>query len=254
MNRGVSLLLAAFGSLIVATIYIAHRDFDGLVDRKYYESGSNAFSELEEEARLGFAAVLDGRFRTGNNRVRAVLSTSAGPLRGARVRLDTMRPGGTSEDRSFEMTEETPGVYAADVPLPVPGSWIVALAADAGKLHPRRRWTIEAAPGETPGTFRGAAGGKEVVLAISPWPPPAMREIDFTLTLPGYSGTSPPTIDLSMAGMDMGRNRVDLSPGAGGRYRGTGVFVRCPSGRHDWEATVNVPGAGKAVFRIAVAD
>jgi hypothetical protein len=32
------------------------------------------------------------------------------------------------------------------------------------------------------------------------------------------------------------------------------VFVRCPSGRHDWEATVNVPGAGKAVFRIAVAD
>ena len=46
----------------------------------------------------------------------------------------------------------------------------------------------------------------------------------------------------------MGRNRVDLSRGEDGRYRGTGVFVRCPSGRGDWEATVTAPGAGKAVF------
>ena len=52
----------------------------------------------------------------------------------------------------------------------------------------------------------------------------------------------------------MGRNRVDLYLGPDGRYRGTGVIVRCPSGRHDWEATVTAPGAGKAVFRFAVAD
>jgi hypothetical protein len=32
------------------------------------------------------------------------------------------------------------------------------------------------------------------------------------------------------------------------------VFVRCPSGRHDWEATVTAPGVGKAVFHVAVAD
>jgi len=56
-----------------------------------------------------------------------------------------------------------------------------------------------------------------------------------------------------MAGMEMGRNRVDLSRGEDGRYRGTGVLVRCPSGRRDWEATVTLPGAGKAVFRFAVA-
>ena len=104
------------------------------------------------------------------------------------------------------------------------------------------------------GVLRGAAGGQEVFIAISPWPPRAMREVDFTVTLPGYGGTASPSIDLSMTGMEMGRNRVDLSRGTDGRYRGTGVIVRCPSGRNDWEATVTAPGAGKAVFRFAVDD
>ena len=107
---------------------------------------------------------------------------------------------------------------------------------------------------ETAGVLRGAAGGQEVLLAIAPWPPGTMREVDFIVTLPGYAGSAPPSVDLSMTGMEMGRNRVDLSRGADGRYRGTGVFVRCPSGRSDWEATVTAPGAGKAVFRFAVAD
>jgi len=102
--------------------------------------------------------------------------------------------------------------------------------------------------------LRGAAGGQEVLLSITPWPPIAMREVEFTASLPGYAGKASPYVDLSMAGMEMGRNRVDLSRGPDGRYRGTGVFVRCRSGRHDWEATVTAPGAGKAVFRIAVAD
>jgi hypothetical protein len=106
----------------------------------------------------------------------------------------------------------------------------------------------------TEGVLRGDAGGQEVLLSITPWPPRAMREVDFTATLPGYAGKASPYVDLSMAGMEMGRNRVDLSLGADGRYRGTGVFVRCPSGRHDWEATVTAPGVGKAVFHVAVAD
>jgi len=107
---------------------------------------------------------------------------------------------------------------------------------------------------ETAGALGGSIGGQEILLSITPWPPPAMREVDFTVSLPGYAGDVPPFVDLSMTGMEMGRNRVDLSRGTDGRYRGKGVFVRCPSGRHDWEATVTAPGAGKAVFRFAVAD
>jgi hypothetical protein len=54
--------------------------------------------------------------------------------------------------------------------------------------------------------------------------------------------------------MDMGRNRVPLVRGADGLYRGTGVFVRCASGGREWEASVTVPGRGKAVFRVELAD
>ena len=110
-------------------------------------------------------------------------------------------------------------------------------------------------PGADPErVLRGAAGGQEVLLSMTPWPPVAMREVGFTVSLPGYAGTGSPHVDLSMEGMEMGRNRVDLRLGADGRYRGTGVFVRCSSGRRDWKATVTAPGAGKAVFRFAVAD
>ena len=119
-----------------------------------------------------------------------------------------------------------------------------------------RSWDglVERRDSETAVVLRGAVDGQEVLLSITPWPPPTMREVDFTVSLTGYAGKASPYVDLSMTGMEMGRNRVDLSRGDDGRFRGTGVFVRCPSGRRDWEATVTAPGAGKAVFRFAVAD
>jgi len=247
-------LFGAFALLMGATIYIAHRSYDGLVDRRYFEAASTTFAEREAEARAGFAISLPDRYRTGKNRFRTVLSTGSGPLRGARVTLDVLRNEGPRDDRSFALREETPGAYSADVTLPVPGQWTFSLVVDADRLRARRRWTAVALPADGAGTLRGTAGGQEILLSLSPWPPRTMREVDFTVSLPGYAGTASPLVDLSMAGMEMGRNRVDLSRGADGRYRGTGVFVRCPSGRGDWEATVTAPGAGKAVFRFAVAD
>jgi hypothetical protein len=43
-----------------------------------------------------------------------------------------------------------------------------------------------------------------------------------------------------MAGMHMGDNVVALAPAGPGRYSGTAVLVRCPSGRRDWKTTVAV--------------
>jgi len=254
MKRLVAGLFVGFALLMGATIYIAHRSYDGLVDRRYYRAGSDEFAEREAETRAEFTATLPDRYRAGESRFRAVLSTSAGPLRGARVTLDAMRIEGPRHDRSYVLREVSPGKYDADVHLPLPGRWTFSLSVDADRLHARRRWTAEAKPSDAAGVLRGAAGGQVVLLSITPWPPRAMREVDFTVSLPGYAGEDPTYVDLSMAGMEMGRNRVDLSRGADGRYRGTGVIVRCPSGRHDREATVTAPGAGKAVFHIAVAD
>jgi len=254
VKRLIGGLFAAFALATGATIYIAHRSWDGLVDRRYSEAGANEFAEREAEARAGFTATLPDRYRAGENRFRAVLSTSSGPLRGARVTLDAMRIEGPRDDRSFPLREESPGAYAADVFLPLPGQWTFSLSVDAEPLHARRRWTAEAKPSDAEGVLRGVLGGREVLLSITPWPPRAMRELDFAATLPGYAGKASPYVELSMEGMEMGRNRVDLSRGADGRYRGAGVIVRCPGGRRDWEATVTAPGTGKAVFHLVVAD
>ena len=254
MKRLVGGLIAAFALLMGATIYIAHRSWDGLVDRRYSEAASNEFTAREEESREGFTVDVTERYRAGNNRILATLATSAGPLRSARVTLDTMRIEGTRHDRTWLLQEVSPGKYGADVNFPLPGRWVLSLSVDAGRLHPRRRWAAVVPPSDAAGALRGSIEGREVLLSITPWPPGSMREVDFIVSLQGYAGTASPYVDLSMPGMEMGRNRVDLSRGADGRYRGKGVFVRCPSGRRGWEATVTAPGAGKAVFHLDVAD
>lgn len=261
MRRVAAGILAGFAVLLAVTIVIAHRSHEGLVERDYYESATWEFAGREEEARAGFRVTLPDRYRAGESRFAALLETGEGPLRGARVTLAAMRPSGTGEDGSFELREESPGRYEADILLPRPGRWMLSLAVDAGRFRARRRFTVVAVPDGpatgTPlpsGTFRSAAGTQDVTLSISPWPPRAMRELSFAVELPGYPGASPPRVDLSMPGMEMGRNRVTLARGEDGIYRGTGVFVRCPSGRREWEAAVSVPDRGKAVFRIELAD
>ena len=261
MRRMAAGILAGFAVLLAVTIFLAYRWHEGLVERDYYESATGEFAGREEEARAGFRVTLPDRYRAGESRFTALLETGEGPLRGARATLAAMRPSGTGEDGSFELREESPGRYAADILLPRPGRWMLSLTVDAGRFRARRRFTVVALPdgpaaGEplSAGTFRSAAGAQEVTLSISPWPARAMRELSFAVELPGYSGASPPHVDLSMPGMEMGRNRVLLARGRDGIYRGTGTFVRCASGRTGWEATVSVPDGGKAVFGVALAD
>jgi nitrogen fixation protein FixH len=258
VRRLVAAIFAGFALLLAVTLYLASRKHEGLVDRNYYESASNEFAERELEARERFVIRVPDRYRAGENRFVAAVATAAGPLRGARVTLTAMRPSGTVEDRRYALREGAPGRYEGAVTLPSPGAWMLSLAVDAGRFRSRRLWTVVALPGEAPvpadNVLRAAAGDQEVLLAVSPWPPPAMRELAFSVELPGYDGTAPPRIDLSMRGMEMGRNRVLLGREADGVFRGTGVFVRCPSGRKDWQAEVTVPGRGKAVFLLDVAD
>ena len=257
MRRLVAAIVAGFAVLMAATLYLAGRRYDGLVEPRYYEAAANEFAEREEEGRAGFAVRVPDRYRAGESRFFAILATSAGPLRGARVTLTAMRPSGTGDDRQYDLREESPGDYAAEILLPAPGQCILSLAVDAGRIRARRRWTVVALPPEGPAAdnpLRAEAGDQEVRLSVSPWPPRARRDLSFAVELPGYAGDAPPRVDLSMRGMEMGRNRVLLSRGPDGLYRGTGVFVRCPSGRSDWEAAVTVPGKGKAVFLLDVAD
>jgi hypothetical protein len=88
-----------------------------------------------------------------------------------------------------------------------------------------------------------AAGPLGVTLSIAPRPVTAMKELVFEVSLEisggPVSGASV-NIELSMPGMYMGRNMVELEETGGGRYGGKGVLPRCPSGGLLWKADVLV--------------
>lgn len=87
-----------------------------------------------------------------------------------------------------------------------------------------------------------------VTLDILPKPVTAMRELTFHVTLSGERERTAPYIDLAMPGMDMGFNRVELRPVKDNVFEGQGIFVRCPSGRRTWKATVTLPEVGNVEF------
>ncbi len=88
----------------------------------------------------------------------------------------------------------------------------------------------------------------QVVLDITPKPVKAMADLTFRITLTGKQPAAAPYIDLGMPGMKMGPNRVTLKSMGNGVHEGTGIIVRCPSGKKVWKATVIVPNMGAAEF------
>jgi len=87
-----------------------------------------------------------------------------------------------------------------------------------------------------------------VCLDIQPRPVKAMVDLTFTVTLTDLATAADPTIDLGMPGMKMGPNRVHLKKTETGAFTGTGIIVRCPSGRTLWKAAVTIPNHGQADF------
>ncbi len=99
---------------------------------------------------------------------------------------------------------------------------------------------------ETTGAAR--RGGREVTLTIQPRPVKAMEDLTFEVTVSGDGPAGVPHIDLNMAAMDMGPNRVELKQLESGSWTGSGVIVRCPSGKRTWVAAVTVPSVGTVEF------
>ena len=88
----------------------------------------------------------------------------------------------------------------------------------------------------------------EVAFDIRPKPVKAMTDLTFKITLEGEQPKAPPYIDLGMPGMKMGPNRVLLQSTAKGVYEGSGIIVRCPSGKRIWRAKIILPDMGEAEF------
>ncbi len=92
-------------------------------------------------------------------------------------------------------------------------------------------------------------GDGTVTLDIFPKPVKAMADLTFELILSGLTLTTAPYIDLGMPGMKMGPNHVLMKPSDQKHtYTGTGIIVRCPSGRTIWKADVTLPGVGSVEY------
>jgi hypothetical protein len=75
-----------------------------------------------------------------------------------------------------------------------------------------------------------------------------MQDLVFKVKINGAAPSSNPHIDLGMPAMTMGPNRVALQPSGPGTFEGTGVIVRCKSGKRSWFANVVVPDTGEVKF------
>jgi len=98
------------------------------------------------------------------------------------------------------------------------------------------------------GACSQSSGNLTVSLEISPRPVKAMQDLVFKISIQGVSPTKTPHIDLGMPAMKMGPNQVALKSTGPGTYEGTGVIVRCKSGKRTWFANVIVPEAGEVKF------
>ena len=87
-----------------------------------------------------------------------------------------------------------------------------------------------------------------IVFNIQPKPVKAMKDLIFEVKVKDINMTGSPIIDLSMPGMKMGKNKVKMKMISKGVYQGTGIIVRCPSGKTIWQATINLSGIGSANF------
>ena len=90
--------------------------------------------------------------------------------------------------------------------------------------------------------------GTEMIFEITPRPVRAMEELRFSISVSGESPENILILELAMPGMFMGINKVVLKKAADGRYYGTGIIPRCPSGKNLWSASVKLPRKGKVEF------
>jgi hypothetical protein len=93
--------------------------------------------------------------------------------------------------------------------------------------------------------------GTAVELDVLPKPVKALTELDFIITITRDGVPLKDafiSLDLTMPGMFMGRNRPVLKEVKPGRYEGKGVVTRCPRGRKTWQAEATVEHDGKTAI------
>jgi hypothetical protein len=103
--------------------------------------------------------------------------------------------------------------------------------------------TFDCAIDDGPCSKQLADTGITATFAITPTPVKEMKDLAFRV---GLKAGAAPVADgevslyLSMPGMTMARNFIRLAHRGEGKYEGSGVIVKCPSGSGVWQAEVRI--------------
>jgi nitrogen fixation protein FixH len=265
----VLVVLVGFAA-VVASVIVGSFSFDGLVVDKPYERGLQWDREQKEREESGLqvqvrnAVVVSGRCAL----VVSVTDRDGRPVERTSVMLTVSRPSSVSYDRTYAMSPASDGSYEATVDFHRAGIWdLKFLVIYRGKeiLLERRVIAEEAGPSVqgrdyeqhrcdlNAGPCSAVIHGHKVVLDITPRPLQAMQPLAFSLSLDSPLKAEKIVIDLTMPGMYMGSNRVIARKAGTSLYRGEGVIPRCPGGADLWQAAVEIPDTGRAVFEFHVA-
>ncbi len=136
---GLSVALITFCVIQFSLVSLASSSFEGLDDVEYYRHGVEYGQEMERQERqqdLGWtishnlekASSPNGSFPL---RI-ALLDYDQKPVMKAKLHLKVGRPATLRADRTYELKEVGPGIYAGDVDLAA-GSWRFDLEAEKGK-------------------------------------------------------------------------------------------------------------------------
>ncbi|HSN90581.1 MAG TPA: FixH family protein [Anaeromyxobacteraceae bacterium] len=245
--------VAAGLGVVVATIWVGSLVKEETVVANPYEEGLRHDAERRARAALGWEVRgLAPPASPGRSTLQFEVVDGAGrPLDGAAVAVGVSRPDTSRGATGSEARGTGPGRWAAEVDLPAAGPWRLTFDVRRGGDRVRIERVVDVAPACDAGASpcaRPLPGGGQVVLDLGPRPLRTMREIEVRVEVrpPGRAAERRVSVSFEMAGMKMGENRVALAPAGPGRFAGKAVLVRCPSGRKDWVAEVEVSAPGQA--------
>ncbi len=133
-------LYAVFLFAMGTGFYFAFRGFEGLVEENYYEKASGYFRTKAIEDSLGLEIILPDSLRKGNNAVEVAVLVQGKPLRQAQVNFFTGNVSERRYDAQHDMVERSPGVYAAEVPVPFSGTWLMKVEVATETIKTNRKW------------------------------------------------------------------------------------------------------------------
>lgn len=123
--------------------YVAFKGFEGLVEENYYEKASGYFTTKAMEDSLGLEIILPDLLKKGSNVVEVAVFVQGKPLRRAKVSFFTGNVSESRYDAQHRMTERSPGVYAAKVPIPFSGTWLMKVDVATETIKTSRKWFTE---------------------------------------------------------------------------------------------------------------